>query len=33
MKNFNDIGNLTRDVPTCSAVPQPSALTRAPIFQ
>jgi hypothetical protein len=31
MKNSSDtIGNLTRDLPTCSAVPQPTALTRAP---
>ena len=30
MKNFNDtIGNRTRDLPTCSAVPQPTALPRA----
>jgi len=29
MKNFSDIiGNLTRDLPTCSAVPQPTALPR-----
>jgi len=25
----DDIGNQTRDFPTCSAVPQPTALTRA----
>jgi len=26
MKNFNDtIGNRTRDLPTCNAVPQPTA--------
>ena len=31
MKNSNDtIGNRTRDLPTCSAVPQPTALRRAP---
>jgi len=31
MKNSNDtIGNRTRDLPTCSAVPQPTALSRAP---
>ena len=31
MKNFHDtIGNRTRDLPTCSAVPQPTALPRAP---
>ena len=31
IKNSNDtIGNLTRDLPTCSAVPQPSALPCAP---
>jgi hypothetical protein len=30
MKNSNDtIGNRTRDLPTCSAVPQPSELPRA----
>ena len=30
-KNFNDtIGNRTRDLPTCSAMPQPTALPRAP---
>ena len=32
LKNSNDtIGNRTRDLPTCSAVPQPTAPTRAPI--
>ena len=32
MKNSNDtIGNRTRDLPTCSAVPQPTAPPRAPI--
>ena len=32
MKNYNDtIKNRTRDLPTCSAMPQPTALTRAPI--
>ena len=31
MKNYNDtIGNRTRDFPTCSAVPQPTALPRSP---
>jgi hypothetical protein len=31
MKNSSDtIGNQTRDLPTCSAVPQPNALPRAP---
>jgi hypothetical protein len=31
MKNSNDtIGNRTRELPTCSAVPQPTALPRAP---
>jgi hypothetical protein len=31
MKNFNDtIGNRTRNLPTYNAVPQPTALTRAP---
>ena len=31
MKNSIDtIGNRTRDLPTCSAVPQPTALLRAP---
>jgi hypothetical protein len=31
MKNSDDtIGNQTRDLPTCSAVPQPTALPRAP---
>ena len=30
MKNFSDtIGNRTRDLPVCSAVPQPTALQRA----
>jgi len=29
MKNFNDtIGNRTRDLPACSAVPQPTAPPR-----
>ena len=32
MKNSNDtIGNRTRDLPSCSAVPQPTAPPRAPI--
>jgi hypothetical protein len=31
MKKSNDtIGNRTRDLPACSAVPQPNALPRAP---
>ena len=31
MKNCNDtIGNRTRDLPACSAVPQPTAPPRAP---
>ena len=31
MKNSSDtIGNRTRDFPTCSAGPQPTALRRAP---
>jgi len=31
MKNSNDtIGNRKRDLPTCSAVPQPNVLPRAP---
>jgi len=31
MKNFNDtIGNRTRDLPACSAVPQPTAPQRGP---
>jgi hypothetical protein len=33
MKNSNDtIGNRTRDLPACSAVPQPTATPRASIF-
>jgi hypothetical protein len=33
MKNSIDIiGNRTRDLPTCSAVPQPTALPGAPLF-
>ena len=33
MKNSNDtIGNRTRDLPTCSAVPQPTAPPRAPLY-
>jgi hypothetical protein len=33
MKNSSDtIGNRTCDLPTCSAVPQPTALSRAPIY-
>ena len=31
MKNYNDtIGNRTRDLPACGAVPQATALPRAP---
>jgi hypothetical protein len=31
MKNFSDIiGNRTRDLPSCRAVPQPTALPRDP---
>jgi len=34
MKKSNDtIGNWTRDLPTCSAVSQPTALLRAPFLQ
>jgi hypothetical protein len=33
MKNSNDtIGNRTRDLPACSAMPQPTAPPRAPFF-
>ena len=33
LKNSNDnIGNRNSDLPACSAVPQPSALLRAPPF-
>jgi hypothetical protein len=33
MKNSNDtFGNRTRDLPTCSAVPQPTAPPRATIY-
>ena len=33
MKNSNDtIGNRTRDLPTCSAVPQPAAPPRTPLL-
>ena len=32
MKNSSDtIGNRTRDLPACSAVPQPTAPPRAPV--
>jgi hypothetical protein len=32
MKNFTDpIGNQTLELPACSAVPQPTALPRAPL--
>jgi glutamine amidotransferase PdxT len=34
MKNSNDtIGNRTRDLPACSAVPQPTAPPRAPVIE
>jgi len=34
MKNSSDtIGNRTRDLPTCSAVPQPTAPPRTPDFK
>ena len=34
MKNSNDtIGNRTRDLPTCSTVPQPTAPPHTPIFR
>jgi len=34
MKNSNDtIGNQTCNLPTCSAVPQPTALLRALLYQ
>jgi hypothetical protein len=34
MKNSNDtIGNRTLDLSICSAVPQPTALPRAPVIQ
>jgi hypothetical protein len=33
MKNFNDtIGNRNRDLPACSAVPQPTAPPIAPTY-
>jgi len=33
MKNSNDnIGNRTRNLPVCSAVPQPTASPRAPVI-
>jgi len=33
MKNSNDtIGNQTRELPACSAVPQPTALPGAPVY-
>jgi len=31
MKVFSDIGNRTRDLLACSAVPQPTAPPRTPI--
>jgi hypothetical protein len=34
MKNSNDtIGNQTLDLPTCSAVPQPTALLCTPVLK
>ena len=34
MKNSDDIiGNRNRDLPACSAVPQPTAPLRAPILE
>ena len=34
MKDLNYIiGNRTRDLPACSAVPQPTALRRAPVLK
>ena len=34
MKNSNDtIGDRTRDLPACSAVPQPTAPRRAPVVR
>ena len=34
MKNSNDtIGNRARDLPACSAVPQPTAPPRAPTYE
>jgi hypothetical protein len=34
MKNFNDtIGNRTRYLPTCKAVPQPTAPPRTPLYR
>ena len=34
MKNSNDaIGNRTRDLRACSAVPQPTASPRAPVIE
>ena len=34
MKNCNDTnGNRARDLPACSAVPQPTAPPRAPLFE
>jgi hypothetical protein len=32
MKNSNDIGNRTRGLPACSAVPQPTAPPRVSIY-
>jgi hypothetical protein len=31
-KNYNDIGKRTRDLPVCSAVPQPTAPPRASCY-
>jgi hypothetical protein len=34
MKNYNDtIGNRTRELPVCSAVPQPTAPPRTPVLE
>jgi hypothetical protein len=34
MRNSNDtVGNRTRDLPTCSAVTQPTAPPRVPLFE
>jgi len=34
LKNSSDtIGNQTRDLPACSALPQPTALLRAPNYE
>jgi hypothetical protein len=33
MKNYDTSGDRTRDLPACSAVPQPTASPRAPYFR